>query len=203
MKKGYLSIIAAVSIGILSIGLAGCGLSVPENTTKSFEGEQVEQIDIHTVGQQIVLRSSNDAQVKVSMNTDKPLPAALKDGVLTIDIAPPTGLVNFKTATLYVEVPAKRFRQMKLISTSGNISVENVTAEELSATTDSGSIAIKGFKGKVNAATDSGLIKSSLPVSSDIVSKDAGYTLNATIGAAEKDVPRFTLRSVSGSITLD
>ncbi|WP_223066204.1 DUF4097 family beta strand repeat-containing protein [Paenibacillus caui] len=202
MKKVFSYMIATLVIGVLAASLSGCGLN-SKNKVISFKGDQLEQINIHANGQNIKLRPSSDSQVKVSMKTNKELPATLEGGVLTIDLAPLSGFIHFKTATLYVDVPVKSYQKISLTSTSGSISVEDLTAKEMSATADSGDIAVKGLKGKVDAETGSGKITSSITDSSAISTKGAGQRLNASVGAAEADAPQLTLRSVSGNIRLE
>lgn len=204
MRHAYAKRIAAIGLGVLMIALAGCKSDSSEQI-KAFPGDQVKQIHIRADGQNIKVRPSDDKQLKLSMQAkDKlQLPAALKDGVLTVEVKPPSGIIHLKTTTLYVEVPAESYPDLKLATTSGSIIVEDVKAKELILTADSGTIKVSGFEGKIDASTRSGKIKSSLATSSEVQSKDGGYILKASIGPEKADAPRLEIRSTSGNIDLD
>ena len=150
MKSLKSRIMLIMCIGFLSFVISGCGLNQDsKNETKSFEGNEVEEIYIKTGAQNIELRPSNDAYIKVSMKTALELPAKLSGNVLTVDVEESDNMINIKTETLYVDLPGEVYKKISLITTSGNITGEKLNTDELVLTSDSGEIDINGFDGKM------------------------------------------------------
>lgn len=148
MKNLNSKLIIGLSVGFLSLIISGCGSdSASKNETKSFEGQKVEEIYIKTGGQNIELRPSSNEEIKVSMNTDKELPAKVNGNVLTVDIKESSDFINFKTDTVYVDVPGETYKKISLITTSGNIKGKDLNTEELTLNSDSGEIDIDGYNG--------------------------------------------------------
>ncbi|MHB8072380.1 DUF4097 family beta strand repeat-containing protein [Desulfosporosinus fructosivorans] len=198
MKKIYKLVFCLCLLTLLT---AGC--KAEDNIEYTFSSEEVEQIVVHTDGQNIELVPSEEDDVKISMATKDAWQAKLEDGSLSVDIPSPSGILNLKTQTLHVELPIKVYRTINLIATSGTIKVDDIQTTELSAETDSGNISIKAMEGDVAAKTNSGNIKSSLSISSAIVPEDAGYALNGTIGTGNEESSNMKFNSVSGTISID
>ncbi len=204
MKNIGIKIGLFIILGLFMIITAGCDADRnAEHQIKSFSAEEIKEIYISTDGQNIELLPTHGEQVAVSMKTNSPLPAILAEGVLTIKLDASSKYINFKSKTLYVEIPNRLYQILKLTSASGNISLEKINAKEITILTDSGNISVKGFEGEITAATDSGKISSSLDISSSIIPKASGYTLNGGIHADNATNAQLKLHSVSGNITLD
>lgn len=186
---------------LLTIITTGC--KAEENTDYTFSSEEVAQISIRADGQNVELAPTQADDVKASMVSKDEWTAVLKDGMLIIEVPSPSDMINIKTHTLRVELPDKIYNKIELVTTSGKVTVDNIQAAALSAETDSGNISIGGMEGVVDAQTNSGKIKSSLPISSEIVPEGAGYALKGTIGTNLEDSSEIKLYSVSGTISID
>ncbi|MGE7603372.1 DUF4097 family beta strand repeat-containing protein [Peribacillus sp. NPDC097675] len=138
-----------LTVSMLGIFMAACGSDTTSDVEpKSFEAKEIEEIFVTTDGQNIEMRPSDNEKVKVSAKAGKEVPITLEGTVLTVDLEGSSSLINFKTDTLYVEVPRKIFKKISLNTTAGKISGKKITAEELIVTADSGQIDINGFEGK-------------------------------------------------------
>lgn len=202
MKSKSKKVLLTILLMLFAIIIIGCDNNA-ENKTQSFSAQEVEQIHINTVGESIELISSESDQVRVSLKTSSPLSAVLNDGVLTILVDAPSKYINFKSKTLYVEVPSKIYEAINLTSASGNISFKEIKSKEITVSTDSGNITIQGFKGEVEAVTDSGKMSSSLPIASFIKPQASGYILKSPIEQETRDPYKLNLHSVSGNLVLD
>ncbi|WP_445506039.1 DUF4097 family beta strand repeat-containing protein [Niallia sp. 03190] len=263
MKNLSSKLVLILNVGIICSIISGCGSnSLSKNETKSFEGQKIEEINIKTGGQNIEFRPSNGKEVTVKMKAEKELPAKVEDNVLSVVIEDSSDFINFKTETLYVDIPKDTYKKINLVTTSGNITGEDLKAEKLILTADSGEININGFEGdkvkgevvsgnvklvnimgdlsiendtgnvsvshkgtfkndssissnsgeieakledkpnslQIDAATESGKIKTSLFSSKEIITKDAGSKLKSEIGS---EGPTLSLHSSSGNINID
>lgn len=200
MKKFYYFLIA---LCLPVISLTGC--KSEENTEYTFSQEEAGQIYIHTDGQNIQLIPTDAKDIKLSMTSKDSWEADSKDGILTVDIKSSSSIINIKTQTLYISLPSKTYEKIELITASGKITAEKIQAAVFSAKTDSGNISIKNIAGDINAKTNSGKIKSSLSISSNIVPEDGGYSLKGSIESDknQEEASEISLNSISGTITID
>lgn len=128
--------------------ITGCGLETGSaKQVKAFEGKQVQEVVIKTEGQNISVRPSSSQEVKVSIDADKEVPMDLNGGVLSIELGSSSNFINFKNSTLHVELPSQAYRKLSLITASGQITGEELRADELQLSTDSGDIKINGYDG--------------------------------------------------------
>ncbi len=197
MKKIYKT---AIVLCLLAFVTAGCKSA--ETTEYAFSADKVEQISVSAEGSDVKLSSTEEKSVTVNMLSKDEWTAKLENGTLKVDIPSSSGPVNLESQTLYIEVPAEFQGKLHLTSVSGNIDVNGLRAVELAAETDSGGISIVDMAGNIAADTDSGKIKSSLPISSLIVPQNAGYSLKGTI-KTDSGPSSMKLHSVSGTISVD
>ncbi|WP_129706762.1 DUF4097 family beta strand repeat-containing protein [Priestia megaterium] len=148
MKNLNNKILSILSIGALSIMVTACGSNSASSKSKSVEGGKIEQISIKTDGQNIELRPTDGSNVKVKMKSDEELPVKVDGNSLAVDIGESSKFINFKTETLYVDLPSDMYKKISLETQSGNITGENLKAENLLVTSDSGNIDIDGYEGK-------------------------------------------------------
>ncbi|WP_281889302.1 DUF4097 family beta strand repeat-containing protein [Paenibacillus sp. YYML68] len=144
-KRKLMMLICAAGLVLTIVGCSSNAVSGQQE--QSFDAEQVQEIKLTTEGQNIQVRPSKSTELKVSTDSGKELPVQMSGSVLTIDAAASSGIINFKTGTVFVDLPEKMYRKISLKSSSGSITGNNVKAEELVLQADSGNIEMNGFEG--------------------------------------------------------
>lgn len=203
MKSKLQKLVLFLSI-VMMIGMAGCGSD--ETKTETFPGELVNNINIKTGANNIVIRSTDDDHIKISLTGYDDELAILKDDTLTIDIPMPDGGIHLQgQKSIYIDIPFDGCQAISVESTAGSVTVDNVTIGELSVKTEYGDIKTIGMKGVLEAKSVMGEIITSLSISSEIVTGDNGIggQLKGYIGDTEDDSCIITLYSNVGKITLE
>ncbi|MEK8127726.1 DUF4097 family beta strand repeat-containing protein [Paenibacillus filicis] len=148
MNKPSFKKLAVVSAAALMMIMTGCGSEAGSaKQTKTFDGKQVQELVIQTEGQHIEVRPSGNQEIKISMDANQEIPAALSGDVLSIKLGSSSSVINFKTAKLQVDLPSKTYRKLSLMTASGQITGEGLQAQELQLSSDSGNIEINGYEG--------------------------------------------------------
>lgn len=202
MKKLNRNMLACICVGVMSLVLASCSSESSDAITKAqtFDGKLVEEVMVKTDGENIVLRPSRNEEVRVRASADHKIQADLNGNILTVQPSGSSGIVNLKTVTLYVEVPAKSFRKLTLRTLAGQISGENVKANELYLSADSGKIIINGFEGdKLGGDMISGNVDLQKVDGALSIKNDSGDVNIANSGMMEKD---GSIKTNSGNVVV-
>ncbi|MDQ1143866.1 DUF4097 and DUF4098 domain-containing protein YvlB [Bacillus sp. SORGH_AS 510] len=209
--------------------LVGCS-SINNNNNnnkeevKKFLPNEIKNVAIHSSGDNIQVKGTNESEIKVEINKKNKLETKKKGKTLTISVKEGS-YINFKTATLTVYIPEEKLEHLAIHSQSGKISGNISNAENVTIDSDSSDISLKSFGGdnlrKSSIKTLSGSINVQLAKSENGYDIDANTTsgkittninmyetekssknLHGYTGADGGDKSFIKLESASGEIEL-
>ena len=205
MTKTIKQTISIFCIVLLIASLLGCGKSSNEERTATYPLDEVEKLEVKTNANDVILRTTESDDLKISFKGSDGELATLDNGLLTVDLHKTfAGITIKELEILYIDIPKNGLSAVTIQSDAGNITIDGVYIKDLSVNTEVGNITATNLIGNINAVSAVGGIETDLPISSEImVGKDGlGNTLNTNL--SETDVQSLTtiLYTNTGKITL-
>lgn len=205
MTKNIKQTLSIFCIALLITSFAGCSKNSNEERTATFPLDEVEKLEVITNANNVILRSAESDDLKISFKGSDGELATLDKGILTVNLHKTIGGITIKELeTLYIDIPKEGLSAATIQSDAGSITIDGVYITDLLVNTEVGNITAIGLIGNINAVSSVGSIETDLPISSKImVGKDGlGNILNTNL--SETDVQSLTtvLYTNTGKITL-
>ncbi|MFC0525575.1 DUF4097 family beta strand repeat-containing protein [Pontibacillus salicampi] len=221
MKKAFLIglIVFIVGIGgVMITTVQGGSLSITSllgatetfEQTKSYQAEEVKEVSIEASSSDVtILPSTNDkVEIRFFGKGDKKtiqsrhLETSLSNGSLDVRIEDKRNFsigISILEHTLEVHLPEQQYESLTSHISSGDITLQDITAEDLKLDTSSGEIQLNTVKSdKMNIQTSSGSIQA-LEVSGDMKLHTSSGNIDVEVEAIEQDMD---LSTSSGDVTI-
>lgn len=176
--KNIMKIITLIMlITMLGANFTGCKKS---DATQNYTAEGIKNIKVTTRGNNIVIRGTEVDEILLSLSDYSSRLATVFGDTIIIDIPMQKAGINLKyPEILYIDLPKSRLDTLQIESEVGDIELENVYVENISAKTQYGNIITKDVCATVEATTEMGCITSNVTMS-DIIQNKNQY--NGDIG---------------------
>jgi hypothetical protein len=207
-------LLTGLGIGLIIILASGCGVyseGKEINKKLTFDGDSIQALDIRMAKGDIQLEESSDDQITLLFtgeaikDPENVLNASVEGSILKVQVnSEATVGINLVKSDnkLKLQVPKKKFDQIKVTNSAGNTSLSSLEAKNLELSAKNGDVTINGYKGEtyhvqnllggihVTNLTGKGNIEQSHgEVNIDLADFKQDLEINSSLGAVNIKIP--------------